>query len=58
MRPPKPLTAITGACYARRRGRESGESGEPHGGDGESVLGEADAFGYRRPLPGFSTNDA
>jgi two-component system, LytTR family, sensor kinase len=24
-------------------------------GDGESVLGEADAFGYRRPLPGFST---
>src|SRR5687767_15134671 len=25
--------------------------------DAEPVLGEADALGYRRPLPGFSTND-
>jgi two-component system LytT family sensor kinase len=27
------------------------------GGAADSLLGEADAFGYRRRLPGFSTND-
>jgi hypothetical protein len=33
------------------------DRGEPRGGDGDSVLGEADAMGYRRRLPGFSTNE-
>ena len=30
--------------------------GKPPDGDSEPLLGEADASGYRRPLPGFSTN--
>ena len=30
--------------------------GKPDKGDSEPLLGEADASGYRRPLPGFSTN--
>ncbi|WP_284734635.1 sensor histidine kinase [Sphingosinicella terrae] len=35
--------------------RDQGESaGEGTG----ALLGEADAYGYRRPLPGFSTNEA
>ena len=32
------------------------DDGEADGGEAESILGEADAHGYRRPLPGFSTN--
>ena len=44
------------ACYARRVGTERGSGKAPDKTE-DSVLGEADALGYRRPLPGFSTND-
>ena len=37
-------------------GRNHGSGGENRG-DPEAVLGDADALGYRRPLPAFSTND-
>ena len=36
-------------------GNRNGEKGD--GGAADSLLGDADAFGYRRRLPGFSTND-
>jgi two-component system LytT family sensor kinase len=36
-----------------------GNYGNEDGGDGANpMVGEADSFGYRRPLPGFSTNAA
>ena len=47
------LTA-PGSCYAAMGGTGS----EDAAASGESLLGEADSLGYRRPLPGFSTNDA
>ena len=50
----KPLTPAQRPCYGDGVG---GNRSEKRAGDdgGDSVLGEADAFGYRRPLPGFST---
>jgi two-component system LytT family sensor kinase len=51
------LTCRCGPCYGSEVGNESEQKDVP---DGEEipVLGAADALGYRRPLPGFSTKSA
>jgi len=52
----KRLTRPEAPCYGRGVGGNHGSKG-PRNGAPEPVLGDADALGYRRPLPGFSTND-
>ena len=44
------------ACYGRGVDRNRDQN-KGRGGGADSLLGEADAYGYRRRLPGFSTND-
>ena len=44
---------VQDACYGRAVGENHGSGTN----GAEAVLGQADALGYRRPLPGFSTND-
>ncbi len=47
---------MRGSCYATRVGGNRDDRGVQDG-RADSLLGEADSTGYRRPLPGFSTND-
>src|SRR5262245_41507421 len=48
--------ARPGACYALAMSMNQA-GGNPGEKAGDPVLGEADSLGYRRPLPGFSTNE-